>query len=130
MYKYECMHQDEELNCQEPTKMSSSPLKKPSYFPSNVPDRFIKNAMTGVEYPWRVGSLEALRLFKVVDTFGNYDSNGYKLKPSAKSYPNPSPNQCYYDSPQQFMTHRKMTVQPELIARWNTVQERFRGNDE
>jgi hypothetical protein len=103
--------------------------KKPFYYPSNVPNHFIKNAMTGVNYPWRVGSLDASRLFKVVDTIGNYDSSGFKIKPNSNSYPNPNPNQCYYDSPQQFMTHRKMTVQPELIERWQTVQEGFAERD-
>jgi hypothetical protein len=103
----------------------SSNTKKPKYYPSNIPDQFIKNAVTGVEYTWRVGSLDASRLFKSVDTFGNFDKNGYKIKVSSKDYPNPSPNHCYYDSPQQFMTHRKMTVQPEMIERWKLAQERF-----
>jgi len=106
---------------------NSMEKKKPYYYPSNVPDKFIKNAVTGVEYPWRVGSLDSSRLFKMVDTIGNYDSNGYKIKPHNKRYPNPSPNHCYYDSPQQFMTHRKMLVQPEMIERWQTVHEGFRG---
>ena len=103
----------------------SSNEKKPSYYPSNVPDQLIKNAVTGVEYTWRVGTSDSSRLFKVVDTYGNYDRNGYKIKPNSKGYPNPSPNHCYYDSPQQFMTHRKMTVQPELIEKWKLIQESF-----
>jgi hypothetical protein len=108
---------------------SQETAKKPFYFPSNLPDHFIKNAMTGVIYPWRVGSLDASRLFKVVDTIGNYDSSGFKIKPSSTSYPNSSPNHCYYDSPQQFMTHRKMTLQPEVVERWETVQEGFAERD-
>ena len=103
----------------------SSNTKKPSYYPSNVPEQFIKNAVTGVEYTWRVGTSDASRLFKVVDTFGNYDKNGYKIKAYSKGYPNSSPNHCYYDSPQQFMTHRKMMIQPELIERWKLMQESF-----
>ncbi len=103
--------------------------KKPYYYPSNVPDQFIKNAVTGIKYPWRVGSFDSSQLFKVVDTIGKYDSSGYKIKPNSKNYPNPSPNHCYYDSPQQFMVHRKMIVQPELIERWQLTQERFREMD-
>jgi len=100
-------------------------VKKPSYYPSNVPDQLIKNAVTGVEYTWRVGTSDASRLFKIVDTYGNYDKNGYKIKATSKDYPNSSPNHCYYDSPEQFMTHRKMTVQPELIEKWKLMQESF-----
>jgi hypothetical protein len=111
------------------TNKSSSSEKKPYYYPSNVPDQFIKNAVTGVKYPWRVGSFDSSRLFKVVDTIGKYDSNGYKIKPNSKNYPNPSPNHCYYDSPQQYMVHRKMIVQPELIERWKLKQESFKDMD-
>jgi hypothetical protein len=107
------------------SKSFSSTTKKPNYYPSNIPDQFIKNAVTGVEYTWRVGSSDSSRLFKVVDTIGNFDKSGYKIKASSKNYPNPTPNYCYYDSPQQFMTHRKMMVQPEMIERWKLAQERF-----
>ena len=111
------------------TNKSSSSEKKRYYYTSNVPDQFIKNAVTGMKYPWRVGSLDSSRLFKVVDTIGKYDSNGYKMKPNSKNYPNPSPNHCYYDSPQQFMVHRKMIVHSDLIERWQLTQERFREMD-
>ena len=98
--------------------------KKPLYYPSNGQAQIIVNAVTGVEYPWRTGSLEAGRLFKVVDTLGTYDSSGRKMK--STSLPNSSPNQCYYDSPQQFMSHRRMTVQSALIQQWEAKQERFK----
>jgi hypothetical protein len=130
------MHQDdsesefEYLNASFVEKSTPTSGNKSFYYPSNVAGKFIKNAVTGVEYPWRVGSLDALRLFKVVDTVGNYDSNGCKIKVKSKDYPNPNPNQCYYDSPQQCMTHRKMSFQPELIERWQKVQESFKLRDE
>ena len=127
------MHQEdikeENLDYSSHVNKNSSYGKKPYYYPSNVQDNFIKNAVTGVKYPWRVGSFDASRLFKVVDTIGKYDSSGYKIKLNSNSYPNPSPNHCYYDSPQQFMTHRNMIVQPELIERWKLTQERFGGMD-
>jgi len=103
--------------------------KKCLFHPSNTPGQFIKNAVTGVEYPWRTGSIDAQRLFKIVDTLGKCDSTGYKLKPNSSNYPNPSPNQCYYESPQQFMTHRRMTVQPLLIQQWEARQEMFKAQE-
>lgn len=99
--------------------------KKPFYYPSNVQGKLIKNAITGVEYPWRVGSNDARRLFKVVDTTGTCDNQGRKLKPNAPEYPNPNPNHCYYDSPQQYMSHRRMIVHPQFIERWQLVQQEF-----
>ena len=99
--------------------------KRPMYYPTNGQEKLIQNAITGVEYPWRVGSKDARRLFRVVDTTGTFDNQGSRLKPSATNFPNPTPNHCYYDSPQQFMTHRRMTVQPQLIERWQAVQQEF-----
>jgi hypothetical protein len=101
--------------------------KRPKYFPTNGQGKLIQNAITGVEYPWRVGSNDARRLFRVVDTTGVYDNQGRRLKPNATDCPNPNPNpnHCYYDSPQQFMTHRKMTLQPQLLAHWQAVQQEF-----
>jgi hypothetical protein len=95
--------------------------KKPLYHTSNGQDQIIVNAVTGVAYPWRTGTLEAKRLFKIVDTLGTYDSSGKKMKSNA--LPNSSPNHCYYDSPQQFMNHRKLTVQPAFIQQWEATQE-------
>jgi len=109
-----------------PPAPENSFTKPPAYYPSNIPDRFILNAVTGAKYPWKVGSLASARLFKVVDTLGTYDSDGFRIKPKSKNYPNPNPNHLYYDSPQQFMTHRKAQVQPELLARWQTTQTRLR----
>lgn len=104
----------------------SSVGKKTVYYPSNSQGQFILNAVTGIEYPYRTGSLEARQLFKVVDTIGTCDNKGFKLKKNALEYPNPSPNHCYYDNPQQYVTHRRMTVQPELIERWNKTQEELK----
>jgi len=99
--------------------------KRPSYYPSNTAGRAIINAITGVEYPWKVGSKDSERLFKVVDATGTHDSTGRKLKKNSKTYPNPNPNHCYYESPQQYMMHRKMTVNPNLIEQWEAKQQYF-----
>ena len=99
--------------------------KRPQYYPSNSQGAFIVNAITGVEYPWRVGTKDARRLFRSVDTTGTRDKQGYKLKVSSPDFPNPNPNSYYYDSPQQFMQHRKATLNTELIEKWHTAQQEF-----
>ena len=92
------------------------------YHPTNTPDTFIKNAVTGVLYPWKTGTLDARRLFKMVDTTGYYDADGVKMRPTSEHYPNPNPNQCYYDSPLQYMTHTRHVLNPEFIEQWNEQQ--------
>lgn len=105
-------------------------VKKRAYYPSNTPDSFIKNAITGTAYPWKVGSKDSKRLFKVVDTLGFHDKQGSKL-PGRKRRTdvgqiNPNPNHLYYDSPEEFMRHRNCTVSPALIESWlKTKNELF-----
>ena len=105
-------------------------IKKRAHYTSNTPDSFIKNAITGMVYPWKVGSKDSKRLFKVVDTLGLHDSNGFKL-PGRKhrsdvGQVNPNPNHLYYDSPEEFMRHRNCTVGQSLIESWlKTKNELF-----
>ena len=67
--------------------------KRPRTFSSNVQGRYIVNAVTGVEYPWRLGSFCEDLLWKVCDARagrGKYDPDFY-----------------FYDSPQQAAEHRR-----------------------
>ena len=99
--------------------------KRAAYYPSNMQGGFIVNAITGIEYPWRVGSKDARRLFRAVDTTGTHDKEGRKLKPNSADFPNPNPNHLYYDSPQQFMQHRRAKITPALVEQWRSAQEEF-----
>ena len=70
---------------------SSGPRRR--FYPSNVQGRFIVNAVTGVAYPWRVGSIYEDLLWKVCDASGRrgkYESDMY-----------------FYDSPKQAISHRR-----------------------
>ena len=84
------------------------------YFTSNKQNSFIVNAETGSTYSWRVGSHESRYLFKIVDTTGVCDSNGYELDPRDDSYPNRNPNHIFYDSPEQYMKHQRTTMDPHF----------------
>lgn len=99
--------------------------KRSPYYTSNTQGAFIVNAITGVEYPWRIGSKDGRRLFRSVDTTGTRDKQGFKLKVTSPDFPNPNPNNYYYDSPQQFMQHQKMKLNPELIEKWHIAQQEF-----
>jgi len=120
-------HDDERLN----TKNVNTPTtretvkKSPTYYPSNLQGHFIRNAITGALYPWRVGSKDSRRLFKVVDAMGKMDSNGFRIKARSENYPNPNPNHCYYNSPKEYMDNRKMLLTPQLLQRWEESQKMF-----
>ena len=67
--------------------------KRTRGFSSNVQGRYIVNAVTGVEYPWRVGSVYEDLLWKVCDaraSRGKFEPDFY-----------------FYDSPQQAAEHRR-----------------------
>ena len=73
-------------------------------FSSNVVGLPIVNAITGVKYPWNVGSFEENHLWKVV--------NCTRFTPMT----------YFYDSPEQHEAHKKVTIDPESKAAWYTLQ--------
>lgn len=102
--------------------------KRPRYFPSNVPQSLIKNAVTGVPYPYVVGSKEQKFLYKMVDASGTCDADGYVIKTRA-DLPNHTTNHLFYDSPEQCMSHLRLSLNPDHVKSWhdknvnNTVNE-------
>lgn len=92
--------------------------KRPRYFPSNKPQSFIKNAVTGVPYPYIVGSKEQSMLYKMVDATGTCDPNGFLIK-VRNELPNHTTNHLFYDSPEQCMNHLHITLNSEDIERWH-----------
>jgi hypothetical protein len=77
------------------TRSKNSKDKRPSRksYPSNVQGRFIVNAVTGIAYPWKVGSLYEDLLWKVCDSTARHG----KLEP----------DMYFYDSPKQAIGHRR-----------------------
>jgi hypothetical protein len=92
--------------------------KRPRYFPSNKPQSFIKNAVTGVPYPYVVGSKEQSLLYKIIDTTGTCDAEGYVIKARA-DLPNHNTNHLFYDSPEQCMSHLRFSLNPDDVKRWH-----------
>jgi hypothetical protein len=81
--------------------------KRSRTFSSNVQGRYIVNAVTGAEYPWRVGSACEDLLWKVCDASagrGKYEPDFY-----------------FYDSPQQAAEHRRYhrnAISQESVDWW------------
>ena len=78
-------------------------------YSSNVFHAPIVNAITGVKYPWTVGSFGEEFLWKVVNTT--------RFEP--KLY--------FYDSPEQYEEYRRVKIDPEAKVEWHRLQQRL-GN--
>ena len=95
------------------------------YYSSNRQQSFICNAITGVAYPWKVGSKDEGRLFKMVDATGTCDAEG-KLYRKKDIVTCRETNHLYYDTPEQCMRHLKVSFNADWIQQWrNRVHERF-----
>jgi hypothetical protein len=99
-------------------QLNKKKSKRPRYFPSNKPQSFIKNAVTGLPYPYTVGSSEQSLLYKLIDTTGTCDVDGYVIK-SRSELPNPNTNHLFFDSPEQCMSHMRLTLNPAEVKRWH-----------
>ena len=107
-----------------------------AYYPSNLAGRHIRNAVTGAKYPWRVGSKESKLLFRVTDSSGICDKNGFVITkanvkdPHSTAHENDNkltmsrdPNQCYYDSPEDYMRHRNVALSREIVDNWSLKRD-------
>ena len=118
---------DETLNNEENVarRMTEGGKKgKRRYYPSNKPQTFVRNAVTGVKYPFVVGSHEQRQLYKMVDSTGTCDSDGYPLL-SRSSLPNFNTNHLFYDSPEQCMSNMRITISDSEINRWRERTQDF-----
>ena len=93
---------------------------KRMYYPSNGKGAVIVNAYTGQPYPWRTCSINALRLFRVVDSTGRCDSRGYfdRIGNHRDTF-NKEPNILYYDGPNDYMRHK---VSHSIVTAWNDTR--------
>jgi hypothetical protein len=101
-------------------------VRERAYFPSNNIMDYVRNAVTGGQYPYRAGTYDSMRLYKVFDTTTTCDKNGIFLLPNEKR--NPNPNILYYDSPEQYMKHRKVKVSQADVNKWYERNTRLFGN--
>jgi len=102
---------------------------KQMYYPSNARKTLIVNAITGKPYAWYSGTIDELRLFRVVDSSGRCDNKGfYDRRGNHRNTFNKEPNVLYYDGPNEYMQHRKTKVPAALVSEWNATRtELFSG---
>lgn len=111
----------EDLDHQE--ELAASDVRR-SYYPSNSLETPVVNAVSGVPYPFAVGSLASMRLYHVTDATGTTSASG-----AAEGF-NPEPNHLYYDNPQQYMRHRggRKGVSAKDVAAWESKVARLFPN--
>jgi len=81
-------------------------------YPSNVFNTPIVNAITGVKYPWAVGSFGESFLWKVMNTTTF------------------EPKLYFYDSPEQYEEYRRVKLDPEAKVAWHRLQQRLENGME
>jgi len=89
-----------------------------TFYPSNTPGGFIVHAVTGEHYPYKIGTYESLRLFRVNICNGMWDDKGNKI-PHGQA-PNKSPNILYYDSVEDYEEHFHAEVTRKRATEWHT----------
>lgn len=97
-------------------------IEKKRYYTSNIPDTYIKDAITGNILPIKVGSYDSLRLFKYVDATGTCNSDGRPHSVLDKNISR-DPNICYYSCPEECMKHRKIEFDSKRVEAWYNFQE-------
>tara|TARA_B100001057_G_scaffold455802_1_gene502618 strand:- start:234 stop:626 length:393 start_codon:yes stop_codon:yes gene_type:complete len=85
--------------------------KKNKYYTSSIVGDYIVNAITGEKYPWRVGSPDEKRFFRVTDTTKFNDSSNTNGE-NRTSY------KLFYESPHVYMKDRKIELDKELVKTW------------
>jgi len=108
------------------TSVSKKRSKRPRYFPSNKAQTCIRNAVTGVPYPYIVGSKDQWLLYKIVDATGTCDQDGYVIK-SRSDLPCSNTNHLFYDSPEQCMSHLRVNINAEDVKKWH---DKRKGNEQ
>lgn len=87
-----------------------------AYFPSGVDGTYIVDATSGAKFPWKVGSRNEVRFFRVSDRTCTMSSNG------RKSNGDKTTNKLFYTSPESYMKHRNVKLDEEVVALWHNRQ--------
>ena len=68
-----------------------------NYYPSNIENSKIRNAITGIPYNCYVGTKDEYRFFRVIDSTGNYNING------KREGRNIGPNKLFFQNKEEYI---------------------------
>lgn len=97
---------DEKINIIKPQLKKQNQI----YYSNNVGE-YIHDAITNAKYPWKVGSLNEHRFFKVTNTLSDYNNTN-------DSYSGGSTRYAYYENPEAYMNHRNIELEQDIIDNW------------
>ena len=88
--------------------------KKKEYY-SDIIGNNIVDARTGAKYPWKVGSLDEQRFFRVVNTvpFHNYERKG-----TCDNYSGRSSCKAFYENPHIYMKYCNVELDESFVRSW------------
>jgi len=93
-------------------RKSQSKNQKHCYY-SNIIGSYIHDAITNAKYPWKVGSFDERRFFKVTNSTGNL-----YMHSTSDNYCANSSNFAFYESPYAYMNYAKVELDEDLIKEW------------
>lgn len=86
----------------------------PDFYPSNIVNSRIVNALSGMAYDDKVGSKEEVNYFRVIESSGKYNHEGFKLPHGCY---NPNSNKLFYETKEEWNRHLKMRrISPEFLV--------------
>ncbi len=91
---------------------------------SDIVGNNIRDAITGARVPWKVGSIDEHRFFKVKSTVAY--ANTYAKGESGCS--GNSARQAFYETPYSYMNHHAIILDDALVQSWyDKVNESYPG---
>ena len=85
-----------------------------TYYPSNIVNSRIINALSGIVYDDKVGSKKENNYFRVIESSGRFNQEGFKLPPGCY---NPNSNKLFYEDKEEWLRHLKMRkISPEFLG--------------
>lgn len=105
---------EEQLFSEDTQLYASRMSSKPLYY-SNIEEQYIVNAVTGMKYPWKVGTYDELRLFKVKDA--SQPKTNYSGRTSQTAF---------YKDPYQYMIHNNVQLPNQVIDTWKSRIENLK----
>ena len=102
-----------------PTVNTPNKSKYSQRYYSDVVSSHIVDAVTGAKYPWRVGTKNEERFFRVTNTVND---NNYQGR---------MPRKAFYETPYAYMRHKRVVLDEAFINKWyENIEKLYPGQYE
>lgn len=121
MCKYRTMNIDDDDDCWSEQSVEQSVETNvcvgfcPAVYYSDVEGSSIVDAITGAKYPWRVGTIDENRFFRVMSTTAH---TNYERKGNSNNYERRSSRKAFYETPYRYMEHHNVNLNNDIVKCW------------